>query len=907
MNRARLRTWMVLSFALLAAASAAADLPIAGVVRDGTGAVVVGAEVSLVTAEQAIIQVARSDERGRFEFASVRQGRYLLLVRAAGFAEARVAAVPGAGGSEGVAVTIQPEGVRATVSVTASRGSVEDVASTAQAVTVIGAAAIEERAKEVVAQAVAEESGVHLLRTSPTMAGIVIRGLTGNKVNVFVDGVRYSTSAQRGGVNTFLDLIEPTSLEGIEVLRGPNSAQYGSDALGGSVQFLSKMPEFASGAGGRLKGLVSARTGTASENAGGSVSVGYSGGRVAAYANLSGRRVNELRPGKGIDSHAAVTRFFGLPSDAFMDARLPNTAFTQYGGQLRVNWAPDANQQVMLYYSRSQQDGGQRYDQLLGGDGNLVADLRNLMLDFFYLKYQRVGAGWFDQLTATLSYNSQREDRVNQGGNGNPKNAVTDEFERMNVFGFQAQATKRVGGRHELMVGGEFYPERMHAPSTSYNPTTGAVTVRRGRVPDNASYRSAAGYVQDVIQAIPNRLQVTLNARYSGASYESLAADSPLVSGARLWPDDSLSVSNATFRAGLVVLPGIDGLTFTGNVSRGFRAPHVTDLGTLGLTGSGFTVSASSLAGLGATVGSAAGATAVSTGQAVEQVGPETSLSYEAGVHYRNKGLSTDFYAFVNDIYDNITYQALILPQGAVGTRLGDQTITSQNANGVVYVPASSSPVLVRTNFDNARIYGFEHVLDWRVSQAWALGSVFTYLHAADKNTGLPPNIEGGTPAPELHLKLRYLAPSGRWWAEPYVRVAAEQGRLSTLDLEDRRTGATRTRSNIKNFFYNGATVRGWVSPGPDGIAGNANDTLIATGETLSQVQARVLGTLDSAPLYTTVGGYTTVGLRGGIRLGANHELTVDVENVGDVNYRGIAWGIDAPGRNLTLGWRSKF
>ncbi len=79
---------------------------------------------------------------------------------------------------------------------------------------------------------------MHLQRTSPTMAGIFVRGLTGNKVNVFVDGVRYSTSAARGGVNTFLDLIEPTSLEGVEVLRGPNSAQYGSDALGGSVQFL---------------------------------------------------------------------------------------------------------------------------------------------------------------------------------------------------------------------------------------------------------------------------------------------------------------------------------------------------------------------------------------------------------------------------------------------------------------------------------------------------------------------------------------------------------------------------------------------------------------------------------------------------------------------------------------------
>ena len=97
------------------------------------------------------------------------------------------------------------------------------------------------------AQAFGEETGVALQRTSPTMAGVFVRGLTGNKVNVFVDGIRYSNSAQRGGVNTFLDLIDQSYLEGIEVLRGPNSAEYGSDALGGSVQFLSQVPALAVG------------------------------------------------------------------------------------------------------------------------------------------------------------------------------------------------------------------------------------------------------------------------------------------------------------------------------------------------------------------------------------------------------------------------------------------------------------------------------------------------------------------------------------------------------------------------------------------------------------------------------------------------------------------------------------
>ena len=123
---------------------------------------------------------------------------------------------------------------------TASRGTVEDIRLAGQPVNVIDESEIAARVKTVVAQALEGEAGVHLQRTSPTMAGIFVRGLTGNKVNIFVDGVRYSNGAQRGGVNTFLDLIEPEWLETIEVLRGPSSAQYGSDALGGSVQFLSR-------------------------------------------------------------------------------------------------------------------------------------------------------------------------------------------------------------------------------------------------------------------------------------------------------------------------------------------------------------------------------------------------------------------------------------------------------------------------------------------------------------------------------------------------------------------------------------------------------------------------------------------------------------------------------------------
>ena len=178
---------------------------------------------------------------------------------------------------------------------------------------------------------------------------------------------------------------------------------------------------------------------------------------------------------------------------------------------------------------------------------------------------------------------------------------------------------------------------------------------------------------------------------------------------------------------------------------------------------------------------------------------------------------------------------------------------------------ASSNPVLVRANATAARVQGFEGTLEWKPSRTLAFGTVVTWLRTRDLSTGAPPNIEGGTPAPEGYLTVRFVAPSTRWWVEPYVHAAARQPRLSSLDLEDRRTGATRSRSSISSFFLNGATARGWVSPGTDNLPGTADDVLAVTGETLAEIQDRVLGAgVTSAPLFTAVPGYVTAGVRGG-------------------------------------------
>ncbi len=249
----------------------------------------------------------------------------------------------------------------------------------------------------------------------------------------------------------------------------------------------------------------------------------------------------------------------------------------------------------------------------------------------------------------------------------------------------------------------------------------------------------------------------------------------------------------------------------------------------------------------------------------------------------------------------------MILPPGAVGQFLGDQPITSQLANGVVFVPISTTPVIVRANFSDARLYGFEFEAEGKITGEFSARANFTYIHAADKNTGLPPNIEGGIPPPTANLSVRYEPVGKRYFAEIYSQLAAKQDRLSTLDLSDRRTGGTRSRGQIANFFRRGACVRG-LTNNPDGICNTGDETiLLPTGETLAQVQNRVLGNQTSAPLFTELPSYAIVNLRTGYRFNENNSLYFAFENIFDRPYRNPSWGIDGAGRSFHFAYRYKF
>ena len=889
---------------------------ISGTVKDSAGASVSGAAVSLVRAH-AILRRTQTDADGKFILDNVAPGSYAVVVTGSGFGSSSSAAQVSSGKKKELKVVLEINPLSEEVIVSAEAGQVSNARTLAQPVNIINDQEILERGTEVVAQVVAEEQGVNLQRTSPSLSAVFVRGLTGRNVAVYVDGVRYTTSAQRGGVGTFFSLIEPSSLETVEILRGPNSSQYGSDAHGGVINFITRSPAY-----GSEDGEFHANTNTfyssVANSFGGNQLVTYGTKRYGLLLNANARRINRLRPAAGLDTHSALTRFLGIPS-SILGSRLPDTAFTQYGGLLRASFNIDDTTQFLLNYDRSQQDGGRRYDQLLGGDGNLIADLRNIISDVFYARMIKQNLGFFDTGSFTFSYSGQREERINQGGNGNPVGAITNQRERTNVLGLSFFVDKKLGERNTVLLGADMYHDKIAAPAFTTDPVSHAVVNSRPRIPNGARYLSYGFFAQDVFTAIPDRLHLSGAVRYSVASYRARAADAPLVNNVRLFPDDSERFAAFSGRIGAVINVG-GGFDIAAKYARGFRAPNTTDLGIVGLVGTGFEVNSQTAISLGGFVGTTAGSDAVSSGIPITRLTPEISDNFDLSLRYTGRHFAAELTGFTNKLNDVYFDQALILPAGAVGKFLGSEQIVSQNSTGWVSVGvAPGSPVLVRVNYDAARINGVEFNSRARLSEQFSAKANLTYVRAHSLLNGLPPNVEGGIPNPAGNFSLRY-QPRARFYIEGYSIVAARQRRLSSLDLSDRRTGAARSRGAIQNFFRRGACVRGLTTPGPTGCgSASGSATLISTGETLLQVQNRLLpigATINgvtvvdnntNVPLFTAVPGYVLVGLRGAVRFSERSEVLFDFENIGDKQYRGISWGIDGGGRGLTLRYRYKF
>lgn len=261
---------------------------ISGKVTYGSDDTVVhGATVQIVQLKKTVI----TDETGNYSFENIPAGRYTILVHQEGFADVTKPAVLTASETVALDFQLQIGGVKEQVTITAS-GAEQSTFEAIASVNSVDSNKIMERAAVGLGEVLDDESGVSKRSFGPGNSRPVIRGFDGDRVKVTSDGVSVGSLASQSGDHS--EPVDTLSVERIEVVKGPATLLYGSNAIGGVVNAISGHDE---GAHPGVRGYFSTIGGFNNSQAAVSGGVEYGLKNWMFWGNGTGQRTGDYSAG----------------------------------------------------------------------------------------------------------------------------------------------------------------------------------------------------------------------------------------------------------------------------------------------------------------------------------------------------------------------------------------------------------------------------------------------------------------------------------------------------------------------------------------------------------------------------------------------------------------------------------
>lgn len=849
-----------------------------GYVLDTTGAAVPAAVVVVACPGDAKTTVA--DAGGRFEVKDVPNLRCSVSASHDHFASTMIYVDLSSGRDTTARLVLPLQMLAEAVLVTPARGAREHVADVPAGASVVSRRDLDMRPAQILPHVLREEPGISLQQTTAAAGSPIIRGFTGQSNVYLVDGVRLNTSMWRSGPVQYFAWLSPFTAERLEVVRGPLSVQYGSDALGGAINVIESRPAFSSG-GLQVSGVFEGQLASADRSGGAGGRLALRTPKAALAFTADRKRVEALRAGRGGDSHAAVTRFLGLPAST-VARRLEGTGYEQWGVHVSGQARTGTDGVLSGFYRRDEQSGVHRYDRLNGGEGLFRSEIAPQRFDFGVLRYERAALGFLEGARVTFSVNRQVDGALEQA---RPTARIDSELTAVTAYGYQAQASKRFAG-HSVTGGVELFDEYIDANRWQQSGAT--LTAIRPLIPDGTRYTSAGMFVQAVSRELAGRLTLRGGVRYNGYTYGTTSNEAFSIN------PENVEMGAVTFNTAASVSI-TRSLRATFSAGRGFRAANASDLGAVGVSGGGgFEISPATARELTAMIGTTDGADAVATSKRVTALAPESVYAFEGGLRYSQSRVTASATLFDLELHDAIQRRALIFDRPVVGLTISGREIVRQDAAGRAYIAIDPRPIFTRVNSSRARIRGIDLDGSVRVGARWQARAYFSMANGRDLASGtylrrMNPPMGGATIAWQR-------APQGLR-LEGVMTFARTQARLTSGDLSDARIGGRRTAATIATYFNGTAVDLGLVR----------NGVLLATGETLGEVQSRVLGGASASTPYSTAPGFIAFGARALYPLGKTVDVMVIGENLTDRNYRLIGSGVDAPGVNAAIKLRFRF
>jgi len=414
----------------------------------------------------------------------------------------------------------------------------------------------------------------------------MIRGFATNRLLLSVDGVRMNNAIFRGGNIQNVISIDPFNIKNTEVIFGPGSVIYGSDAIGGVMNFYTKNPIFGESDSTLVSGNAYYRF--ASANLENTVHADFTIGKNkwSFLTSATFNHFENLQMGsRGPDSYlrrSYVTTRNG--EDRVMANQNPReqipTGYDQINLMQKIAFKPNKiwDYNLGLHYSATSDYA--RYDRLIrpGSGGN---EFRSA--EWFYgpqkwfmgnLQINKKGQNkFYDGLKITTAYQHFEESRNNRGF-GEPIRFTTQE----NVDALSANIdfeNKKIGDLR-LYYGTEYVYNKVKSIGSQRNVGTNLLSDAASRYPDGSSWQTVAAYINGEYKAKPNFVMLS-GLRYShvwvDAVFDRRFYDFPFANA-------NLSTGALTGSLGFSWLPKAN-LQITWNGSTGFRAPNIDDIGKI--------------------------------------------------------------------------------------------------------------------------------------------------------------------------------------------------------------------------------------------------------------------------------------------------------------------------------------
>ncbi|SIR11673.1 TonB-dependent receptor [Pontibacter lucknowensis] len=412
----------------------------------------------------------------------------------------------------------------------------------------------------------------------------MIRGFATNRVLLAVDGVRMNTAIFRSGNLQNVISLDPFAIEKTEVMFGPGSVMYGSDAIGGVMNFYTLSPKFSADASPLIKGNAAIRWSSANHEKTAHLDLSYGLKKWAFLTSATFSDYGDLTMGaNGPDDYL---RKEYVRSQNGQDEVITNpdpmrqvyTGYDQLNLMQKIRYRPSENWELQYGFHYSTTSDVPRYDRLtLYRNGKLRSAEWYYGPQVWAMQHlqasHRTDNKFFDQLNIGLAHQLFEESRHNRDLG---KATRYNRYEKVNAYSVNLDFEKALDGRHHLFYGLEVIYNHVRSTGTDENTSTGATIPGPARYPDGSDWGSYAAFLTYRFK-VGEELTVLTGARYNhillNAAFDKSFYDLPFASA-------DINTGAVTGSAGLVYSPKPDWQLST-NLSTGFRSPNVDDIGKI--------------------------------------------------------------------------------------------------------------------------------------------------------------------------------------------------------------------------------------------------------------------------------------------------------------------------------------